>query len=188
MHALRGRGASERQSMRAGLAGDTGWTDGIGRKVSSERSTGRTGGTTDMAKDGGTSGSGTDLFARVRARLKAAVGEDVFNSWFARLELEETIDDLAHLSVPTRFLAAWIQSNYADQHPRGLPGRDQGDQAPPFHRPGQRRRPRPTAHDQHRTGRNDARAARRPRQRAARSARPRCRAAMRCRARRSIRA
>lgn len=68
-----------------------------------------------MAKDGGASSSGTDLFARVRARLKAAVGEDVFNSWFARLEHEETIDDLAHLSVPTRFLLAWIQSNYADK-------------------------------------------------------------------------
>ena len=100
--------------MRAGLAGDTGWTEGIGRKVISERSVGRTRGTTDMAKDGGTTG-GTDLFTRVRARLKTSVGEDVFNSWFARMELEETIDDLAHLSVPTRFLAAWIQSNYADR-------------------------------------------------------------------------
>ena len=29
-----------------------------------------------------------DLFARVRARLRAAVGEDVFTSWFARLELD----------------------------------------------------------------------------------------------------
>ena len=56
-----------------------------------------------------------ELFARVRARLKAAVGEDVFNSWFARLELEEMVEDLAHLSVPTRFLCSWIQSNYAEK-------------------------------------------------------------------------
>jgi len=56
-----------------------------------------------------------DLFARVRARLRAAVGEDVFTSWFARLELEEVVDDLAHLSVPTRFLCSWIQSNYAEK-------------------------------------------------------------------------
>jgi chromosomal replication initiator protein len=70
-----------------------------------------------MAKDGGSSSgsTGSDLFTRVRARLKTTVGEDVFNSWFARMELEETIDDLAHLSVPTRFLAAWIQSNYNDR-------------------------------------------------------------------------
>jgi chromosomal replication initiator protein len=56
-----------------------------------------------------------ELFARIRARLRAAVGEDVFNSWFARLELEELMDDLAHLSVPTRFLCSWIQSNYAEK-------------------------------------------------------------------------
>src|SRR4051794_3432177 len=59
--------------------------------------------------------SEAELFQRVRARLRAAVGEDVFNSWFARLELEEVVDDKAHLSVPTRFLCSWIQSNYAEK-------------------------------------------------------------------------
>lgn len=59
--------------------------------------------------------SAAELFARIRARLKAAVGEDVYNSWFARLELEEMVDDLAHLSVPTRFLCSWVQSNYAEK-------------------------------------------------------------------------
>ena len=67
-----------------------------------------------MGKDGKNT-SERDQFARIRARLKAAVGEDVFNSWFARLELEEIVDDLAHLSVPTRFLCSWIQSNYAEK-------------------------------------------------------------------------
>ena len=66
------------------------------------------------------SGSGaartdSELFQRVRVRLRAAMGEDVFNSWFARIELEEVIDDKAHLSVPTRFLCSWIQSNYAEK-------------------------------------------------------------------------
>ncbi|MGN6103227.1 MAG: chromosomal replication initiator protein DnaA [Devosia sp.] len=56
-----------------------------------------------------------ELFQRVRARLRAAVGEDVFTSWFARLELEEVVDDVAHLSVPTRFLCSWIQSNYVER-------------------------------------------------------------------------
>jgi len=67
-----------------------------------------------MGKDGQSLGS-NELFQRVRARLRAAVGEDVFNSWFARLELEEIVDDLAHLSVPTRFLCSWVQSNYAEK-------------------------------------------------------------------------
>jgi chromosomal replication initiator protein len=56
-----------------------------------------------------------ELFGRVQARLRAGVGEDVFNSWFVRLELEEIVEDLAHLSVPTRFLGSWIQSNYAER-------------------------------------------------------------------------
>ncbi|SFZ84965.1 chromosomal replication initiator protein DnaA [Devosia enhydra] len=71
----------------------------------------------DVGRNSGTQDtvSGRDLFARVRARLRAAVGEDVFNSWFVRLELEEMVDGLAHLSVPTRFLCSWIQSNYAEK-------------------------------------------------------------------------
>ena len=56
-----------------------------------------------------------DLWTRVRARLKASVGEDVFTSWFARLELEELMDDLVHLSAPTRFLCSWVQSHYAER-------------------------------------------------------------------------
>jgi len=56
-----------------------------------------------------------DLWTRVRALLKATVGEDVFTSWFARLELEELVDDLVHLSAPTRFLCSWVQSHYAER-------------------------------------------------------------------------
>ncbi len=55
------------------------------------------------------------LWSRVRKRLWAGVGEDIFNSWFARLELEEICDDIVHLSVPTRFLCSWILSNYSDR-------------------------------------------------------------------------
>jgi chromosomal replication initiator protein len=65
----------------------------------------------------GTSDSGEaqrELWNRVRARIKASVGTDVFTSWFAALELEEVLDDVVHLSAPTRFLCSWVQSNYAD--------------------------------------------------------------------------
>lgn len=55
-----------------------------------------------------------EMWNRVRARLKAGVGEDVFASWFARLELEELVDDVVHLSQPTRFLCSWVQSNYSE--------------------------------------------------------------------------
>jgi chromosomal replication initiator protein len=52
---------------------------------------------------------------RVRNRLKAGVGDDIFNSWFARMELEGIEDDTVRLSVPTRFLKSWVQSHYADR-------------------------------------------------------------------------
>ena len=54
-------------------------------------------------------------WARVRARLRAEIGEDVFSSWFGRLELTNLEDGVAHLSVPTRFLKSWIDSHYADR-------------------------------------------------------------------------
>ncbi len=69
----------------------------------------------ELAGADGASVDLVEMFQRVRARLRAAVGEDVYNSWFARLELEEVVDDLAHLSVPTRFLCSWVQSNYAER-------------------------------------------------------------------------
>ncbi|MGJ8527281.1 chromosomal replication initiator protein DnaA [Maritalea sp.] len=57
----------------------------------------------------------TKLWTRVKKRLWAGVGEDIFNSWFARLELVEIDGELAHLSVPTRFLCSWILSNYQER-------------------------------------------------------------------------
>jgi chromosomal replication initiator protein len=56
-----------------------------------------------------------DNWARVRGRLRAEVGEDIFSSWFARMELDSLEDDTVRLSVPTRFLKSWIQSHYADR-------------------------------------------------------------------------
>jgi chromosomal replication initiator protein len=56
-----------------------------------------------------------DSWSRVRGRLRASVGEDVYSSWFARMALEEIVKDTVRLSVPTRFLKSWIQSHYADQ-------------------------------------------------------------------------
>ncbi len=57
----------------------------------------------------------TDNWARVKRRLRAELGEDVFASWFARLELDAVVDGCAFLTVPTRFLKSWIESHYADR-------------------------------------------------------------------------
>jgi len=62
--------------------------------------------------------SGTDpvaAWARVKRRLRAELGEDVFASWFARLELLDVSGSTARLTVPTRFLKSWIESHYLDR-------------------------------------------------------------------------
>ena len=56
-----------------------------------------------------------DAWKNVCRRLRAELGEDVFTSWFARLELDSVDSDHAHLSVPTRFLRSWLQSHYNDR-------------------------------------------------------------------------
>jgi len=56
-----------------------------------------------------------DRWNRVKARLRAEVGEAVFSSWFTRMELEGIEGDTVRLSVATRFLRSWIQSHYAEK-------------------------------------------------------------------------
>ncbi|HWW48329.1 MAG TPA: chromosomal replication initiator protein DnaA [Xanthobacteraceae bacterium] len=56
-----------------------------------------------------------DRWSRVKGRLRASVGEDIYSSWFGRLDLEDIRDDSVHLSVPTRFLKSWIQTHYTDR-------------------------------------------------------------------------
>ena len=45
-----------------------------------------------------------ERWSRVKERLRTVVGENVFSSWFARMELESSEGDTIKLSVPTRFL------------------------------------------------------------------------------------
>ena len=57
----------------------------------------------------------SEAWMRICRRLRADVGDDVFSSWFGRLELDSLIDGAAALSVPTKFLKSWIQSHYAEK-------------------------------------------------------------------------
>jgi chromosomal replication initiator protein len=54
-------------------------------------------------------------WTRCSTRLRAELGEDVYSSWFGRLELDNVIDGEARLSVPTKFLKSWIDSHYTDR-------------------------------------------------------------------------
>ncbi len=51
-------------------------------------------------------------WGRCCERLRAELGEDIFNSWFGRLDLESVAGGQARLSVPTRFLKSWIDTHY----------------------------------------------------------------------------
>lgn len=57
---------------------------------------------------------GRELWAGVQKRLQAELGDEVYGSWFARLELETLEGGVAQLSVPTRFLKSWIDGHYAE--------------------------------------------------------------------------
>jgi len=59
--------------------------------------------------------AGPQQWQRVKSRLKAELGEDVYTSWFTRVDLEGGSKDTVHLSVPTRFLKQWIQSHYGER-------------------------------------------------------------------------
>jgi len=41
-----------------------------------------------------------DRWSRVKSRLRSNVGEDVYTSWFARMDLEGVQDESVRLSVP----------------------------------------------------------------------------------------
>ena len=51
---------------------------------------------------------------RVRAILKARVGEEKFNSWFKSMEFASFDGRVLLVTVPVKFLKSWIQQHYAD--------------------------------------------------------------------------
>lgn len=63
----------------------------------------------------GISNADRQKWERARSRLRAELGDAVYNSWFARLELEAIEGNAISLTVPTKFLKSWIQSHYADR-------------------------------------------------------------------------
>ncbi len=59
--------------------------------------------------------SDQERWVRVQQRLRAAVGEENFKSWFGAMEHDAIDGDVVRLSLPTQFLKNWVQSHYADK-------------------------------------------------------------------------
>ena len=55
-----------------------------------------------------------EQWTRVRAMLRADVGDAAFNSWLKPLTLSEVVGNRLRIAVPTRFMRDWVESNYAD--------------------------------------------------------------------------
>jgi chromosomal replication initiator protein len=53
-----------------------------------------------------------EQWQRIALRLKAELGDDLYNSWFARMDAEELGAGQLTVSVPTRFLRSWIENHY----------------------------------------------------------------------------
>jgi chromosomal replication initiator protein len=51
---------------------------------------------------------------KVRAMLRAQLGDDIFMSWFHTLEFESFEAGTVKFSVPVKFLRTWIQSHYSE--------------------------------------------------------------------------
>ena len=49
---------------------------------------------------------------RVSQRLRAELGDDLFTSWFGRMDAEDHSNLKLIVSVPTRFLKSWIENHY----------------------------------------------------------------------------
>ncbi len=60
-------------------------------------------------------GTAQERWRQVKDRLRSELGDDVFSSWFGRMELETVDQGVVRLSVPTRFLRNWIQSHYSER-------------------------------------------------------------------------
>lgn len=56
-----------------------------------------------------------DIWNRVAKRLRAELGEDLYSSWFARMEPVSAEGGTVVVSVPTRFLRNWIQGHYREK-------------------------------------------------------------------------
>lgn len=61
------------------------------------------------------SGGLKQCWERISQKLRSELGEDLYSSWFARMEPEHLDGGILIASVPTRFLRNWIESHYADR-------------------------------------------------------------------------
>ena len=56
-----------------------------------------------------------DSWNKVSNNLRIQIGDDLYNSWFARMEVHGFENGTLTLSLPTLFLKSWIKSRYSEK-------------------------------------------------------------------------
>ena len=64
---------------------------------------------------GATAGQLRKAWHTVASRIRAELGDDLFSSWFARIEPIAFQDSMLTLTVPTRFLRNWLMTHYEEK-------------------------------------------------------------------------
>ena len=68
-----------------------------------------------LLSDGPGAGHLATAWARIRARLRQEVGDVEYRTWLRQMTLQGTEDDVAIVSLPTRFLRDWVRDHYGDR-------------------------------------------------------------------------
>lgn len=96
-------------------------TTNSGLNLAEGAAAGRSEGTTarrpsSAGANGGDSGAASleTSAQRIRAMLRARVGDEVFTHWFNSMAFDEFDGRTLYVSVPVKFLQNWIQSHYFD--------------------------------------------------------------------------
>jgi chromosomal replication initiator protein len=73
-----------------------------------------TGGVTGTAVTDPAAGAVEGRGQKVRAMLRAQLGDEIYSSWFKSLEFESFDGRIVKVSVPVKFVRNWIQEHYAE--------------------------------------------------------------------------
>ena len=57
----------------------------------------------------------SDIWEKIKQKLKKEVGETAFNNWLKQLKFNSSDKEILTVSVPTKFLRDWIATHYADK-------------------------------------------------------------------------
>ncbi|MEM8853014.1 MAG: chromosomal replication initiator protein DnaA [Pseudomonadota bacterium] len=71
--------------------------------------------TSVVSKDNENNDEGRRKWAGIQAELRASHGEDIYTSWFEKIEFVQFSGNVVELSTPTPFIRHWTQTRYGSE-------------------------------------------------------------------------